>query len=38
MDGKQYFKDCCAELEIDCDTYIKLGAGNPKDNKHYKLP
>ena len=31
MDEKQHFRNCCKELGIDCDTYIKLGAGNPKN-------
>ena len=31
MDGKQYFRKCCQKLEIDCDTFIRLGAGAPKN-------
>lgn len=25
--GKDHFKECCKRLNIDCDKYIKLGAG-----------
>jgi len=30
MDGKEHFKQCCKNLNIDCKTNFKLGAQNPK--------
>jgi len=35
MDGKKYFRGCCKDLGIDCGTFIKLGAGDPKDAKRF---
>lgn len=37
MNGKQYFKTCCAELEIDCDTYFKMGEQDPKNDSFFKF-
>lgn len=31
MDAKLYFRNCCKELNIDCDELFKVGAQNPKD-------
>lgn len=28
MDGKDYFRDCCKELNLDCDALFSLGTQN----------
>lgn len=34
-EGKTYFEDRCAGFKIDCDKYIRLGAGNPKNETRF---
>lgn len=35
MDGKSYFKKCCKELGINCDTYFRVHAQKSKTKTHY---
>ncbi len=35
MDGKQYFRECCKQIGIDCDTFVQLSAGNPKNSTRF---
>lgn len=35
-EAKAFFKARCQELNIDCDTVIKLGAGSSNDPKRFK--
>lgn len=35
MNGKEFFRECCRELNLDCDELFVLGEGNPKNPSRF---
>jgi hypothetical protein len=37
MSGKEFFRDCCEKLSLDCDTLFILGEGNPNNPDRFEF-